>query len=283
MQTLLQPCHAWAKLESEHCRWLLAFAPQHLQKWENLRNEDYEAALCEAAVRRLLQAHGITVEPNEDLVGKAPAGTEARPDFRCSRPEGAFFVEATCISIVTVVKQTGLPHPLQPVAQSYGNLNHAIFGKSFKKYRQCSETNLPTLLAVGTFHQSSALLMSRKFADMLLTGKPSLSWTVDTETGPGIGEVFQTTGLRSAPFLKPGSLGGARTSLSGLLLCGFGYSSPYVLGILHPCAARPFDRRLLPGIPFGEVLINQATGQLCTYWPGETERTGSANIEGFLA
>jgi len=275
METSLESCPTWAELEVEHRQWLSAFDRPYLQKWEDLRNDNYEAALCEAAVRRLLQAHGSTVEPNEDLVGKAPTGPEPRPDFRCSRPEGAFFVEVTCISIATVVEQTGLPHSLQFGAQNYAHLNDAIFKKCLRKYEQYSRTNLPTLLAVGTFHQWSVLCMSRKFADMLLTGETSLSWTVDTETGQGIGDAFQTTELRLAPFLKPGSLGATRTSLSGLLLCGFGYDPPHVLGALHPRAARPFDRRLLPAIQFGEVQINQATGQLCTSWSSGHEEATS--------
>lgn len=282
METCLQPCPTWTELEVEHRQWLSAFDRRHLQKWGDLRNDDYEAALCEAVFRRLFQASGITVEPNEDLAGVAPEGSEARPDFRCSHPEGAFFVEVTCISIATAVEQTGIPHPWTPGAYAYGPLNSAIFRKALRKYRQYSNTDRPTLLAVGTFHQAASLFMSKKFANMLLTGETSISWNVNTETGEGIGDAFQSTELRLAPFFKPESLEEARTGLSGLLLCGVGYVTPKVLGILHPLATRPFDKRLLPDVHFGEVQINQATGQLCTSWPTEVQTDEASGIEEFL-
>jgi hypothetical protein len=283
MEILLKSCPALAELEREHLQWLSVFDQQYLRKWEVLRNDSYEAAMCEAAVRRLLQAQGCAVKPNEDLVGNLPTGSEPRPDFHCTRPEGAFFVEVTCISIATVVEQTGLPHPLEFGARNYAPLNSAIFEKALKKYSQYARTILPTLLAVGTFHHSSALCFSRKFADMLLTGETSLSWMVNAETGQGIGDVFQTTELRLAPFLKPGSLSEARTSLSGLLLCGFGCEPPYVLGVLHHLAVRPFDRRLLPKVEFGEVQINHATGELNTFWPNEAKgEAEEVNLEHFL-
>ena len=271
MDNSLERCSAWADLEAEHRDWLSAFDGQHLQKWERLRTDNHEAAFCEAAVRRLLQIHGSTVEPNEDVTGQTPTGFEARPDFRCSRSENAFFVEVTCISIATVVEQTRLPHASQSGFLFYGSLNDAILKKSIDKFKQYSGADLPTLLAVGTFHQVSVIVLSRKFADMLLTGKTSLSFLVDTQAGRAIGNAIQITNGYAAPFLAPGSLAEVRTSLSGLLLCGFGcdppYDPPHVRGILHPFAARPFDRTLLPDIHFGEVQVDRATGQLCTSWP----------------
>jgi len=279
----LQPCPAWADLEAEHSQWLSAFDQRYQQKWENVRKEDYEAALCEAAVRRMLQAQGITVEPNEDVAGKLPTGSESRPDFRCFHPDGNFLVEVTCISIATVVEQTDLPHPFQPGVQNYGSLNHAIFWKSVRKYKQYSTANLPTLLAVGTFHQLSALCMSRKFADMLLTGQTSLSWPVNIKTGQGTSDAIQTTELRASPFLKPGSLGEVRTSLSGLLLCGLGCDPAYVIGVMHPHAARPFNCNVLPSIQFGQVAINKAAGELNTSWPKQSEgEEEKAVLENFL-
>jgi hypothetical protein len=269
VENLLQSCPAWAELEAEHCQWLSCFDPQHLRNWEKLRNNDYEAALCEAAVRRQFQVRDIKVEPNEDLAGNASTGAERRPDFRCSRPKGAFFVEVGCIPIAKVVEETGLPHPFESGARNFRHLNDAIFNKCRKKNSQCSGTDLPTLLAVGTFHfAASARCIERNFADMLLTRETSISWNVNTKTGEGVGEAFLTTKLYSASFLRPEghSLRDARTSLSGLLLCGFGCIPPNILGILHPCPDRPFNRQLLHDIPFGEVQVNQATGQLCTSW-----------------
>lgn len=281
MEVLLQACSAWVELEEEHRHWLSTFDRQYLRNWEKVRNGNYEAALCEAAGRRMLQSHDVTVEPNEDL-----SGFERRADFRCSRNKRSFLVELTCIPIAKAVEETGLPHPFQPGFRAYRHLNDAIFMKCWdKNSSQCSGTDLPTLLAVGTFHfDASVLCMSRKFANMLLTGETSLSWNVNMRTGEGVGDIFQTTELHSASFLKPGmrSIRKARASLSGLLLCGFGCIPPKVIGVLHPLADRPFDRQLLPDIPFGEVRINQDTGRLCTAWHGGNEDGASKGIENFL-
>jgi hypothetical protein len=270
MTKMLQPNPFWDELEAEHRSWLSAYHGQYLRKWDQLRannNEGYEAALCEAATRRLLQRHTIKVEPNEDLTGM-----EQRPDFRCTHPEGTFLVEVACIPIGKAIEETGLPHPPQfGVFQSYRHLNDAFFLKSKGKAGQCANATEPTMVAVGTFHDlASYLCVQKKFADMLLTGETSLSWLVDTQTGRGVGDAFQTTELYSAPFFGQGQpqISDARCSISGMLLCGFGFSPPKVLGVLHPNAIRPFNPRLLPGIAFGEVRVDHATGQFSTSWSG---------------
>ena len=84
MANSLQPCQFWDDLAAEHRNWFSAFHPQYLCNWEKLLKSDYEAGLCEAAVRRLLQKHQIATEPNEELTG-----SEQRPDFRCTNPVGA--------------------------------------------------------------------------------------------------------------------------------------------------------------------------------------------------
>jgi hypothetical protein len=276
--SLLEPCIHWDELEAEHRHWLTTFDSQHQRDWENLLKADYEAALCEAAVRRLLQVAQITVQPNADLIGLAQYGAERRPDYRCARtnPEGNFYVEVANIPIAKAVAETNLPHPFQSGPRNYRNLNKPIFDKCRKKTKQCSDTALPTLLAVGTFHyQASVICMTRRDADWLLTGETSISFMVNAETGAAVGDTFQTTKLDKASFLRPEpascSIREARTSLSGLLLCGFGCVTPNVVGILHPQAARPFDPGMLPGINFGQVIVDHSTGQLRTVWPDESD------------
>jgi hypothetical protein len=256
------------QLVREHRTWLSSFRPQYLRNWEKLANNDYEAALFEAAVRRWLKTRGILVEPNEELTG-----SEQRPDFRCTHRQDRFFVEVACIPIAKAMEETGLPHPPKdaglPSSSFYKPLNDPIFKKCGKKNSQCSGTDLPTLLAVGTFHHHASILcIDQKSADMLLTGETYPSFFVNTATGSAVGESFLTTKFYSAVFLRPGghSLREARTSLSGLLLCGFGCNPPKVLGVLHPAAMRPFDRRLLAGIDFGELKVDLVASQLRTCW-----------------
>jgi hypothetical protein len=275
MTALLVAGPAWDELIDEHRGWLAGFHPQHGRFWEQSLRDDREAALCEASVRRFVEREGGAVEPNVDLFGTDTGGAEQRPDFLCVRADQQFLVEVTCISIETATDVSGLPHPFVPgVPRNYGPLNDPIFKKCPKKNGQASKATLPTLLAVGTLHDhASVLCMSEKFANMLLTGTSMIAWDVNVETGEGIGDAYQITELRSATFLRPQeqSIREARTSLSGLLMCGLGIMPPRVVGILHPYANRPFDPDLLPGVRFGRVRIDHEHRTLASVWPGDTE------------
>ena len=82
------------QLGDEHRRWLSSFDTQYLANWDRLFNSDDESAMTEAARRRMLQSHSVTVEPNEKLTG-----TCGGPDFRCTVDTSHFYVEVTCIRI----------------------------------------------------------------------------------------------------------------------------------------------------------------------------------------
>jgi hypothetical protein len=184
----------------------------------------------------------------------------------------AFYVEVANISITKATEHTSLPHPEQfGVARNYVKLTKAVFAKAIAKTTQC-EQDLPTLLAVGTFHTAaSRFAMDRFCANSLLTGQPMITWDVDMRTGASVGDTYQSTNLKYASFIKPSdcSIINARTSISGILLCGFGVIPASVIGVLDPEADRPFKPELLPRIPFGKVRIDYENHQLTTVWPDE--------------
>jgi len=113
--------------------------------------------------------------------------------------------------------------------------------------------------------------MDRFCANGLLTGEPMITWNVDTTTGESRGATWQSTNLKYASFIKPStsSIVNARTSISGILLCGFGLLPASIVGILHPEADRPFKPEILPRIPFGQVRIDDNARQLVTLWPND--------------
>ena len=147
-------------LVREHRTWLDRFHRQFGQNWENLYQSELEAAMCEAAVRRLLEQNGNNVEPNETLDGKVRS-----PDFRCTQAGKSFFVEVTCISIEKATKLTGssyLPPP-EFFFSGVGRVTDGIFRAAIYKTPQCSDLGQPALMAVGTFHwQASHLCFERK-------------------------------------------------------------------------------------------------------------------------
>lgn len=254
-------------LADEHRQWLSQFDPQYLANWEKLYAADYEAALTEAGVRRLLQRHEVTVEPNEKLTGACGG-----PDFCCTAGEWHFYVEVTCISIDTAERKSGIevgPREFSPF--NLMGMTEAIFAECQNKAPQCANLDGPALVAVGTFHSTAAMVgFDKVLVNCVLTGKTKMAWDINIQTGEE-SETYQVTELKAAAFLRPDKaqeVDFARNSISGVLLCAVGLGSMRTLGVLHPNPARPFDPALLPKIEFGQVEIDRSSKQLRVHWPG---------------
>lgn len=256
----------FVELREEHQLWLDNFNEQYRRNWDKLFQNDCEAALFEARVRRLLQKNGATVEPNEDLTGESQ-----RPDFRCSSNGTEFYVESTCITASTMASATGLPvcPGIKKTPYAVSSPTAVFKAKCTKKAKQCSNLDLPAIVAIGTFHTSASRRFFRKERLLeLLTGELSIAWAIDLETGTA-GDACYTTQLRSAAFLQPdeaSEIAFVRRSISGLLLCGVGVEPPQVLGVLHPDAARPFSAGALPNIEFASVFYEPSTSRLLVQW-----------------
>lgn len=252
------------ELANEHRAWLASFAKQHLANWERVLIGNIEAACCEAAVRRLLTSFGISVEPNEQL---RPDG--GGPDFQCDANGSKFYTEVTCVLCSTATARTGMPE--EPHCGSFNpfGMTEAIFSECVEKASQCRDMDAPTLVAIGTFHGFAAMSCFQKvIVSSVLTGKTKIGWKIDITTGQQAGQTYQLTELEKAAFLKPDSfqeVGFARSSISGLLLCGLGISR--CLGVLHPNPARPFDPSMIANIEFGRVELDRSSRQLRVQWP----------------
>ncbi|HBI45152.1 MAG TPA: hypothetical protein DDY78_20190 [Planctomycetales bacterium] len=253
------------ELADEHRTWLASFDARHRDDWERLLNGNVEAACCEVAVRRLLESFGVAVEPNEQL--RADGGG---PDFRCERNGTHFYTEVTCVLCATATSRTGIseePSGFAPFAP-FG-MTEAIFSECVGKAKQCRDMDAPTIVAVGTFHSFAAMTCFKKvIVSSVLTGKTQMAWNIDISTGQQAGETYQLTELKKAAFLKPDpqqEVGFARSSISGLLLCGLGVSR--CLGVLHPNPARSFDPTILQSVEFGRVELDRASRQLQVRWP----------------
>lgn len=178
--------------------------------------------------------------------------------------------EVTCLSIAKVIGATELPDDADGKARHYGLLNDAIFEASRKKTLQCADTGHPVLVAVGTFHfQASALCFSEHHLQMLLTGEELITQRIDTRTGQSVGDIYLSTKLWSATFLRPDNETGmehARCPISAMLLCGFGCHPFQVGGVLHPRPVHDFDHLLLPDVKFCRLKEGYESGQFSTEW-----------------
>jgi hypothetical protein len=258
----------YGEIVDAHRGWLIHFDSAHGRRWEQLLASNEGAGLCEACVRELLQQHEVEVSPSED---PATGG----PDFGCSAGGHRFYVEATCLTMDVVTKRTGLNARFVENAgpRCYDDLTALVQRETVKKTPQCSNLDAPCLLAVGTFHyEGSGLCRDEMHVQHVLTSKTGISMAFDTERGEAVGDMISSTDGRLSSVVRPGAteVEAARRPISGILLCGFGceFSGEGwpVRGALHPDAARPFPRELLPDIRFCELAPGYEQGVLTVKW-----------------
>lgn len=265
---MLTPLNAaMNRLADEHRRWLAAFDPQHLANWERMFKADDEAAMTEAGIRRMLQRHGVAVEPNERLTGICGG-----PDFRCSINRAHFYVEATCIRIATAEKHSGITEEGTGVLP-FEDLTEAIFSECQSKARQCGNLDGPALVAIGTFHSTAAMAcFDKALVSWVLTGKTKIAWGIDITTGKRLDDGHQTTDFCSAAFLRfdpAQEVRFALNSISAVLLCAVGVDPMRTLGIVHPNPARRFDPALLPNIEFCSAEFDRTSNLVRVNWSEE--------------
>lgn len=250
---------------SSHRNWLKLFNNAYATKWERLLKADPEAAICEAATRKLLSEHQVKVEPHDEL-------SNGGPDFLCNKYNKSFYVEVTCITTDTATQATGLV-PNSP-NQNYTpkSLTRRIFYEMCNKASQLSNLDSPNVLVIGTLHDIAGhIFFDKNYAMEVLTSKPKISVQFDEEQGRAVGDPYQTTDLRYSGFVRPdknstGSIEDARKTISTLILCSFGTKPPRAIGVLHPKPKHNFDRTLLPKIEFCRLAEEYQSGQLEVEW-----------------
>ena len=253
-------------LIEEHRQWLAQFDPRHTKNWQQDFENNQDGAMCEAAFRRLLQINGLIVEPNRSLTNNIGG-----PDFRCKNNGQHFYIEATCIPREVASQEVWLPERLADITTSRvtGDLTWAVWEAAKEKTPQCANQDAPTLLAIGTFHQSaSQLCVEECLAEKILVGHTRYVVSVPKKPGPQPSKGKIMTELKSAVGLRLNSdhIIPVRRTISGLILGGLGIDPVKIYGVLLPEPARPFDRKLLPKIPFCRLQSGYKTGPLNTKW-----------------
>lgn len=258
------------QLIGSHREWLMGFDKVHLDAWDDLfKNDNSEAALCEAGTRQLLQELGVSVEPYP------LEGNDRKPDFKCQKDSKLFYVDATCVMKDTATRGSHLDDVVHnPKASSYSLLTDAYFKKAGKKESQFENLNAPCMIAIGTLHfHAGALCFDKLSAEEILTGKCGFSKKVSTLTGEAVGQTYNSTSLKSAPFLKARKIicdepriQPVWQTISAVLLCPFGTHPVKCLGILHPGPYYEFDRDLLPCIKFCRLKAGWERGILTPEW-----------------
>ena len=247
---------AHADAISSHRTWLAQFEHWRRTSWEQLLDNEPEAAICEAETRKFLSEQGIKVEPFEEQ-------TRGGPDFACasSDDEALFYVEVTCLNAEAISKKTGLyAQPASVRKGRYCLLTQQIFNKCTDKVRQLANLDRPALLATATLNwEASSIICSFSQIRDVFFGETKTVRIESSAEGELRGSLL--TQCRNSAFVTP-QTETPRKPISGLLLCGFARQTPRVVGLIHPCPARPFDRSALPQVPFHRLLIKEGGAQL---------------------
>lgn len=251
----------------EHRSWLKPFGWQRLTKWEKLLQNNAEAAICEAATRKLLSDCRIKVKAQEDI-------SKGGPDFLCVKNNKRFYVEATCITKETATKKTGLSDTLPGTSkvQRFALLTKRIFYEIRSKTTQCSNLGAPCVIAICTLHfQAGCRCFNKHAAEQLLTGTSFITAPINTQTGQAMREPYEATDLQDSVFIRPVKISPneieyARSPISAFLLCPFGSLPTKVIGVLHPNPNHSFDRTLLPKIEFCRLAEGYQIGQFKAEW-----------------
>jgi len=239
----------YLELIDEHRSWLNLFGKHRLDNWEKLLQNNVEAAICEAATRRLLSKHRVKIEPYEDP-------SSGGPDFSCIKDDERFYAEATCVIQEKAMRKTGLTDGSQ---YTFKPLTKVVMDEIRNKTTQCSNLNTACILVIGTLHpQIGHICFSKDFAEHVLTATPKIGTQWDNEKKRATDKLCKITELHNSSFVKSkkakaNEIEEARRTISALLLCSFGVKLPRAIGVLHPKPNHFF--RLAEGYQDGQFQV----------------------------
>ena len=248
----------------------------HFEQFKKRLNADQKAAEAEAVVFSLLRAEKLSPDIFED----PGAGG---PDFCCNRSPGeAFLLEVTSLDSTSLSKKSGLPLSVTGEGGgAFGLITDKLLSEAKNKAPQLGGHSLPAVLAIASDYDFAGILLDRFAAEYLMTSAPRIN--VPLKGGPS----YTTTDLRHAVFCRPGLLNVSgeqmispcRQSISAIFLVTIYSRDVKIVGLLHPEAARPFNPRWFPKIPYVRFKHWPLTANnIATEWIHDTE-FGDATFE----
>ena len=237
-------------LLDEHRHFLDANQPEHSNSFHQRCNNQPEAARAEAVVFAFFKRNGYDIQVEETR-------NEGGVDFRAKKDNIEFVIEVTSILRETFTKRSGAPESSISGKGYHVDLYgvaRQIRHETFDKAKQMSGYDCPTILVIACEHPEYADFLHDKEVfgpKMLLTSPPKL----EIPSGNNV------TDLADSLFFKfrdnrNDRIVFCRKSISAVLLFYIHERiRSEIVGILHPKPAYNFSIKLLPSVPFVEVLV----------------------------
>ncbi len=227
---------------------------QLLKSFNNLLTKDNEeAAASQAIIFNWLRQNELNPKVKEHI-------SEGGADFICTYGENyAFIVEVTCIGQEALYKATGLSS-IPRSTSVYKLPTHLIRQKVSGKTPQLSKYNIPTVLAITSFHGQAWMLLGSEEAETYLTSDKVLAIPVsnplEIENIPS--QVRESTLLKESIFFSfskqnPNEIVFQRQPISAVLLLPISGNNLITTGILHPEPEHSLNINVFPKVPFVRI------------------------------
>ena len=236
-------------LLDEYKGFLETYHSERCKSFDKLCCTEPEAARAEAVVFSFFKWNGYDIQVEE-------TGNEGGVDFRAQKENTEFVIEVTSILRETFAEHSGVPE--NPWASGRGvhvgdyDIAHLIRSEASGKADQMSGYDCPRILVIACEHVEYQTYLKKSEdvgfgADMFLTSPQVL----------GLPNLDDVTYLDDSLFIRfqNGSIVFCRESISAVLLFYISKFHAETTGLLHPKPVCDFSIRLLPSVPFVEVLV----------------------------
>ncbi len=214
-----------------------------------------EGVIGEAGAWAWLGRHAAEVDLYKPETETSDPGTCRAPDFLINQSERPALVEVGAMFSDGVVNRTGLERHCTPGAKHYQTLTTSICRVVKKKAPQLGSTTHPALVIATCINFEAAMVaMATCHLDELLIGRTVIQGSFDPDRGEVSGPLQERMTIEGSLFLDPSDVTGIRKNVSGVIVLNLStHPEPLAMGVLNPCAVRPFDPEGLPAACFGSL------------------------------
>ncbi|MFZ1009909.1 MAG: hypothetical protein WAN65_23935 [Candidatus Sulfotelmatobacter sp.] len=219
----------------------------HFAQFKRRLTSDQKAAEAEAVVFSLLRAEKLNPDIYEDP-------STGGPDFCCTPSSGeSFLLEVTSLDSASVSKKSSLPLKITGRGGgAFSLITDKLRQEATNKARQLGGHSLPGVLAITSDYDFAGTLLGRGAAKDLMISAPQTNVPLNGDPP------YETTDLHDAVFCRRSLLNASgelmispcRQSIAAIFLITIYPREVNVVGLLHPEAARPFNPRWFPKVPY---------------------------------